>query len=219
MPVVNYVDVTFNKYLEDFLISTEKESLPERYPEYKHILQEYHDGILLFDLMDQKVWTKAVEDTTGLENFFGQHRDDYMWKERAKGMIISCDSTVDVNKVLKKASRIASGRWDQEKVNKKFCETDTISCISFEPFLLEEGRNERVDELNNTAGTGKVYKENGRNNFVAVSEIVPPAQKELNETRGQVTSDYQDYLEKLWIKELRSKYNVTVNKELLSKIK
>lgn len=219
MPVENYVDITFNKYLEEYLLGVEKESLPERFPEYRHILQEYHDGILLFDLMDQKVWTKAVEDSTGLEAFFAAHRDDYMWNERMKGVIVSADSTADLAKLVKKSSRIASGRWDQEKVNKKFCDNDTINCVTFEPFLLEEGRNKNVDALNGTPGTGNVYKENGRSNFVVLRKVVPPAKKELNETRGQVTSDYQDYLEKKWIEELRNKYDIKVNRSLLSKIK
>lgn len=218
MPVENYVDITFNQYLEDYLIEKEKESLPERFPEYKHILQEYHDGILLFDLMDQKVWTKAVEDTTGLEAFFADHRDDYMWEERMKGVIVSADSTVDLEKLVRKSSRIAKGRWDQEKVNKKFCDNDTIPCVRLEAFLVEEGRNKHVDALNGKTGTGNVFKENGRSNFVIIKKVVPPAPKELNETRGQVTSDYQDYLEKQWIKELRSKYKVEVNRSLLSEI-
>lgn len=218
MPVENYVDITFNKFLEEYLLDVEEESLPERFPEYKHILQEYHDGILLFDLMDQKVWTKAVEDTTGLEAFFKDHRDDYMWEERMKGVIISADSTVDLGKLMKKSSRIASGRWDQEKVNKKFCDNDSISCVRFEEFLVEEGRNKHVDELNGKTGIGNVYKENGRSNFVVLKKVVPPARKELNETRGQVTSDYQDYLEKKWVGELRDKYKIEVNRSLLSEI-
>jgi len=218
MPVENYVDITFNKYLEDYMVAKEKESLPERFPEYRYILQEYHDGILLFDLMDQKVWTKAVEDTTGLEAFFKKHRDDYMWDERMKGVIVSADSTADLEKLLKRSSRIASGRWDQEKLNKKFCENDTVECVTLEEFLVEEGRNTHVDALNGAPGTGKIYKENGRNNFVIVKKIVSPARKALDETRGQATSDYQDYLEKEWIKELRNKYEIDVNRSLLSQI-
>lgn len=218
MPVENYVDITFHKYLEDYLVAKEKESLPERFPEYRYILQEYHDGILLFDLMDQKVWTKAVEDTTGLEAFFKKHRDDYMWDERMKGVIVSADSTADLEKLLKRSSRIAKGRWDQEKLNKKFCENDTVQCITLEEFLVEEGRNTHVDAMNGNPGTGQVYKENGRNNFVILKKIVAPTRKALDETRGQVTSDYQDYLEKEWIKELRNKYEINVNSSLLSQI-
>jgi peptidyl-prolyl cis-trans isomerase SurA len=217
IPVENYVDMTFNEYLEDFLLDVEKASLPEKYPEYKHILQEYHDGILLFDLMDQKVWTRAVEDTTGLEAFFAEHRSDYMWGERMKALVVSCDSMVNVNKVHRKAKKIASGRWDEAKLNKKFCD-DTATCISIEEVITEPGKNEHIDALNGITGTGNVYAEDGRFRFVILTEILAPTEKELNETRGQVTSDYQDHLEQLWIEELRNKYPVVVNKERLSEI-
>ncbi len=217
IPIENYVDMKFNEYLEDFLLKVEKESLPEKYPGYKHILQEYHDGILLFDLMDQKVWTKAVKDTTGLEKFFAEHRTDYMWSERMKALVVTGDSTVNMRKVQRKAKKIASGRWDEDKLNKKFCD-DTTACISVEEVIAEPGKNKHIDALNSTPGTGNIYEEDGNFRFVIATEKLPPMEKELHETRGQVTSDYQDYLEKNWIEELRMKYPVVVNKELLSEI-
>ncbi len=217
IPVENYVDMVFNKHLEDLLLSTEKESLTERYPEYKYILQEYHDGILLFELMDQKVWSKAVEDSTGLEKFFEDHRSDYMWDERMEAIIVSCDSTVDLDKVKKRSKRIAKGRWDEKRLNRRFCEKET-PCITLEKIRVGEGENKHVDALKGSPGTGEVYNENGLFKFVIATKKLPPMEKELHETRGQVTSDYQDFLEKRWIEELREKYNVSVNKELLSKI-
>ena len=217
IPIENYVDLNFNIFLEDYLTSMEKESLPVKYPEYKAILQEYHDGILLFDLMDKMVWTKAVQDTIGLEKFFAEHRDNYMWGDRIEAVIVSCDSAADVNALKKKASKIASGKWNAEKLNKKFCQ-DTLNCITLETVSVEKGRNEHVDALNGKLQAGEVYMENGKQNFVINVANIPPSRKELNETRGQVTSDYQDYLEEEWIKELRNKYPVEVNTVLLSKI-
>lgn len=218
IPIENYVDIVFNRFLEEYMLEIEKESLPERFPEYRYILQEYHDGILLFELMDRKVWTKAVEDSTGLAEYFEKHRDEYMWDERMQGLIVSADSSVNIDDVLKKSGRIANGRWDADKLNKKFCDNDTINCITLEEFAVEEGRNEHVDALNGNLGVGEVYKENGRSNFVITTDKLPPMPKELNETRGLVTSDYQDYLEKQWIRDLREKYEINVNRELLSKV-
>jgi peptidyl-prolyl cis-trans isomerase SurA len=217
IPVENYVDMVFNQYLEDLLLSVEKESLPEKYPEYKYILQEYHDGILLFDLMDQKVWSKAVEDSTGLVEFFEDHRSDYMWGERMEAIIVSSDSTVDLDKVKKRSKRIANGRWNEKRLNRKFCEKET-PCITLEEIRVAEGKNKYVDALNGFPGVGEVYNEDGLFKFVITTKVLPPMEKELNETRGQVTSDYQDFLEKRWIEELREKYKVSVNRELLLKI-
>lgn len=213
-----YVDVKFNKFVEQYMLDAEKASLPSKYPEYKYILQEYHDGILLFDIMDHEVWSKAVEDTTGLEAFFNDHRSNYMWGERMDATIVSCDSTVDMEKVFKRASTIASGKWDSERLNKKYG-NDKEGSITLKDVLVEEGVNEHIDALNKKPGIGNIYKQDGSSEFVILNKITAPSEKDLKDVRGQATSDYQDYLEKQWIKELREKYKVSVNKELLSKIK
>ncbi|MEX2370599.1 MAG: peptidylprolyl isomerase [Bacteroidales bacterium] len=218
MPVENYIDMEFNKYVEEYLLNVEMSSLPERYPEYKHILQEYHDGILLFELMDQKVWTKAVEDSAGLVKFFNERRSDYMWEERMEAIVVSCDSVVDLEKVRKKASRIASGRWNEDKVNRKFCENGVDHCITLETVRVEEGSNKHVDALNGSQGVGDVYNENGKFNFIITTGKVASMEKELDETRGQVTSDYQNYLEEIWMESLKEKYKVTVNRKLVTQI-
>lgn len=217
VPLENYVDMVFNQYVEELLINMEKESLPEKYPEYKYILQEYHDGILLFELMDQKVWSMAVEDSTGLTAFFEEHRSDYMWEERMEAIIVACDSTVDVDAVRKRSSSISKGRWNEKRLNRRFCEKDA-KCITLEMIRVEEGKNKHVDALSGMLGTGDVYYENGLFKFVITTAVLPPMEKELNDTRGQVTSDYQDYLEKKWVEDLRKKYKVSVNKALLSEI-
>ena len=169
--------------------------------------------------MDEKVWTQAIKDTLGLEAFHEKNRNNYMWDERVAAIIVSCDSTVDAKLVKKKAAKISSGKWNVMTLNKKFCSSDSIPCVELQYLKLEEGQNDRVDALNKTKGSGEIYAEEGRNNFVILTDVLPPSPKELNETRGQVTSDYQDELEVIWMKELRSKYEVIVNKELLSGIK
>lgn len=219
IPIENYVDSKFNQYLEEYMLNLEKSTLPDRFPEYKYILQEYHDGILLFDLMDKKVWTHAVEDTLGLKAFFNDHRSNYMWQERTRAIVVSCDSSGDINSVYKQASKIAAGKLNAEKLNKKYCPDDNMNCFTLKVIQVEKGANAHVDALNDKLGTGEIYTENGKPGFVITTAKIPPAEKELNETRGQVTSDYQDHLEKKWIEELRSKYTVIVNKDLLSKIK
>ena len=220
IPVRTFVNQLFGEFKEQEILAYEKSRLPEKYPEYRYIVQEYHDGILLFDLMDEKVWTRAVEDTTGLEAFFEKHREDYMWDHRASGVIVKCDSTVDVDRVYKNADKLTRKfwRWDEDKLQRKFCESDTLACIELDPFKVEEGTDEQVDKLGMKPGIGEPYRENGKTSFVIIREILEPETKKLDETRGQVISDYQDHLEDRWVQTLREKYTVEVNEELLSEI-
>ncbi len=73
--------------------------LRKKYPEFALLMEEYYDGILLFDLMDKEVWSKAVKDTIGLENFYEQNKQNYLWNERAEATIFTINEEADVAKV------------------------------------------------------------------------------------------------------------------------
>lgn len=214
-----YVDAFFREFSDDVIMKYEESRLPEKYPDFKNIYDEYHDGILLFDIMDQKVWSKAVSDTIGLKAFHQDHLNDYMWQERYEATLITCKEGVDANAVLKKSKKIMKGKLDEAGLNEKFCSSDTIPCITMTDLLVEKGENEMVDELNGKTGAGPVHSVDGKSTFVILKDIRSPEPKELNEARGQITSDYQNFLEEEWIKELKQKYPVKVNKTLLSRIK
>ena len=214
-----YARELYDQFSRDAVVDYEESRLPEKYPEFRYIYEEYHDGILLFDIMDEKVWSKAVTDTAGLEAFHRQHRNDYMWDERTEAIVVSCSEEVDMDRVRKKYKKILRGRFDQEKLNDKYCEQDSVTCITLTHLLVEEGEHEMVDALNGRTGPGPVYEEDGNRKFIIIGGVRPPQPKALNEARGQITSDYQNYLEQQWIRELKQKYPVEVNRELLSGIK
>ncbi|MFZ5941613.1 MAG: peptidylprolyl isomerase [Bacteroidota bacterium] len=214
-----FLNEIYNSFTELEIMDYEKTQLPLKYPEYKNILQEYHDGILLFDLMDKMVWSKAVSDTTGLEKYYRKHKKEYMWDTRADALIVTFDNSIDKELVLKYAPELSKGKMDEKALRKAVCGADSIACVTVKELKVEKGVNTAVDQLGMKTGTGAVSASEDQSSFVIVKKILKPMPKELNETRGQVTSDYQDFLEKQWIAELRSKYKVVVNKELLSQVK
>jgi peptidyl-prolyl cis-trans isomerase SurA len=84
--VNDFVGESLMNYEEDYLIKTNRE--------FRMLVNEYYEGILLFEIMNQKVWEKAVEDSLGLQDFFQNHRQSYYWGERVDAAIIS---TADEN--------------------------------------------------------------------------------------------------------------------------
>ena len=70
-----------------------------------------------------------------------------------------------------------------------------------------------------TPGLTDNFELDGRVLMVDLKEVVPPVPKTLDEARGLVTAAYQDQLEKDWINELRAKYEVRVNKDVLYSIR
>ena len=214
-----WVDQLYNSFSDEIVIDYEEARLPEKYPDFKYIYEEYHDGILLFDIMDQRVWSMAITDTSGLEAFHKEHRKDYMWEERTDAFVITCSEGANVSGVRSAHKKISKGKLDQEDLNAVYCDNDTIPCITLTHLLVEKGDNEMIDARHGESGPGPVTENDGISTFVIVKGLRSPEAKKLDEARGQITSDYQEYLESEWLKSLKEKYPVSINRELLTQIK
>jgi len=214
----SYVDDLYKQYSDDQVMKYEEANLPEKYPEFRYIYEEYHDGILLFDIMDQQVWSNAVSDTLGLEAFHQTHKNDYMWQARTDAFLVTCSEDADISGVRKAYKKISRGKLDEASLNANYCASDTLACITLAQILVEEGENEMVDAQNGVSGPGPVVQSDGSSSFVIIKDLRSPEPKELDEARGQITSDYQTYLEEEWITALKEKYPVEVDESLLSGI-
>jgi len=214
-----YVDMLYDEFTSEKVMAYEESRLSEKYPEFRYIYEEYHDGILLFDIMDQKVWTMAVTDSAGLENFHREHRKDYMWGERTEAYLVSCTGDADLAGLRSAYKKIVKGKWNEAALNQRYCQSDTMACITLSHLLVEKGVNDMVDARNRATGPGPVIEIGESRTFVIVKGLKSPQPKKLDDARGQVTSDYQEYLEAQWIKSLKEKYPVSVDRTQLTKIK
>lgn len=199
------------------IIDFENDALPYKYPEYKALVQEYHDGILLFDLMDQKVWSKAVKDTTGLDAFYAASKQNYMWDERVDASVYLCENEEIAKKTMKLAKkRLKKGYADNdilEMVNK-----ENPLNLTIRSGLYTKGEDEYIDQAPWAAGLHQVDGNNGKKVIVQIYAVKAPEPKALSECRGLVTSDYQSQLEKEWIDELRAKYSHSINMDVFQTI-
>jgi peptidyl-prolyl cis-trans isomerase SurA len=216
-----YINSRYKEFTDKSVLEFEENQLPVKYPEFAYLVQEYHDGILLFDLTDQMVWSKAVKDSAGLEEFYESHKNNYMWEsDRLDATIYSCLNASVAKKartlLAKKSKKIMSPAQIVQSVIKT---SGDSSCIQYRTGIFEKGEDPLVDRMDWKTDISYDMEDNGKIVFIVKNKIIKPEPKKLDEARGIVTADYQAYLEKLWIQELRNKYKVEVNRELLSKIK
>lgn len=206
---------TYKDFINEKVIDYYKDNLENENEEYATTLKEYRDGLLLFDLLQNKIWAKAEKDTVGLKNFFDANKTDYKWKKRVKVQIASCtrnEKAVLVQKYLKEGKSI-------EKIKELVNEEPTIHVL-FKEGTYEVSSNKLPSNFDSKLGVSNIIEEDEKHyTIVNVLEILPIAQKELKDNKGKVISDYQDYLEKEWIKTLRKNYKVTINKKTLKKLK
>ncbi len=210
-----YIDGRYTEFMEKICLDYEDSKLEDKYPEFRLLMQEYRDGILLFELTDQKVWTKAIQDTTGLEAFHNEHKKDYMWEKRADMTVYEISDDNYLAKVRDFAAQGITYDSIQKLVN-----NDTLKVVRAKRGIYEKGDNMMADQFKWKNGLSKKTKViDEKHVFVFVHDVMKSQPKELSEARGVITADYQNYLEKLWIEELRAKYPVVVSKDVLKSIK
>lgn len=211
---LNYIiEMYYKDFVESTLIEYEDSQLENKYPYFKELMKEYRDGILLFNLTDDMVWSKAIKDTTGLEAFYNKNKEKYKWPEKATVTYYYCKN--DAEKVMKTVKKGVAKNWDNNKIKSKINKKDTL-LTSIETKTYYKTDDLPIEKWE--TGFGKVVKDDGKIFFYNVSKIEPPSIKALKDARGLVISDYQQYLEKEWIAELKAKYKVEVNKDLLKKM-
>ncbi len=302
----------YDQYVEQSLTEFEKNNLETKYEDYRMLVKEYRDGILLFQLMDEKVWSKAIEDTVGLKNYFAANQDKYQWEQRVQGTVISAATPallaraqkelttarfpvtrnlsktaaygigtttvgkaagqalaeladrmlqdtlarvtltgrvkkgektslararaesaatylqgrgVPASRISKAASTAASAAGVQvalvtgnpEAIEAELNLKNPLS-VQITRKVFQKGENKLVDELLAKGPGTYTLPKDGRYNAVTIDKILPPGPKTLAEARGQATSDYQTYLEKEWITEMRATRPVQVNETEVNKL-
>ena len=210
-----YAYELYDAFLKAKVFAYEDASLEEKYPEFKTLVQEYHDGILLFSLMEEQVWNKAVEDTAGLNAYYERNKNNYMWNERVKAIVVTSNDKDNVEEI----TTLLSGdvAIDSVRTYLKNNEVQASARASF----YQKGDNINVDAMEWKEGALKVVESTVDNTtlIIKIVEVRPAEPKSFKEARGLVTSAYQTELERLWLQQLKEKYPVKVNQKVLEKVR
>ena len=215
--VIKFIDNKYSKYVSNMLIAYERTQLSKKYPEFRDLLKEYRDGILLFGITDEKVWSKGVKDSTGLKAYYELHKNQYMWADRVDAKIFTSSDKKTINTAYK---LVKKGKIGHDSIVNYLNKKSQLN-IKFESGRFVESEKEVIKEFSWVMGLNKpqlIDEVEGKYCFVIIEDKLPSQVKELKEAKGLITAAYQDYLEKTWLDELRQKYPVTINKEILHSI-
>ncbi len=211
----NALREVFTSFSEDKLMAYEESQLPKKNPEFRHLLQEYRDGILLFTLMERKVWKKAVEDTTGLKNFYEGNKS-----------LFHKDKTIDVREyrtteesAIKQVAELLGKGTDDETIDSLLNQSSSLTLRIINQTYETGDENIPADMFGKETGerSGVI----GENNFFRILVLeskneagIPPFEK----VKSEAITQYQDYLEKTWLEDLAKKYPVKIDEEVFKKL-
>lgn len=213
---VTYAYQLYDAYQNQTIMDYADAHLEEKYPDFKLLVQEYNDGILLFDLMEKEVWKKAIVDTAGLQAFYSRNANKYMWGERVKASVI----TVSFPESLPKVKSYLEQGIPFDSLQKQI-DRDSLRYVHVHNGYYQRGDNRYVDQTEWQPGVMTEFTStvDQATNIVNILEVRQPEPKTLREAKGLVTADYQAELEEQWMNKLHSKYPVKINEKVLDKVR
>jgi len=212
-PINKLVDKMYQSFVDEKMNTYYNDNLEKEFPEFNNIMEEYRDGLLLFDLMEKEIWEKSKTDTIGLKKFYDLNKIKYNWKSRLD--IEVCSSTSE--EMLKKAQKMFKDGKTIKEIKIELNTKDVIN-VMVSNGVYEEGSNNIPKGTKMKEGISDVTK-NGEYYFVSkVNKVLPAGTKSLEDCKGKAINDYQQFLEENWISNLKAQYNVKVNNEVFDKI-
>ncbi|MEA1886149.1 MAG: peptidylprolyl isomerase [Bacteroidota bacterium] len=215
-----FINTLLDQKVYKHLIDYEDSILEEKYPEFRYLMNEFYDGILFFEISDSLIWQKAENDSTGLKQYYETIKNEFMIKPEVAARIYEIDADAGKRKKrrMMRAIRRHHDKEDYygEVMNEAISGKDTLANIT--EGTWKERENELLDNIRWNRGLHQIQKNNGII-VVDILSIKKGRHKDLEDIRGTVINKYQEYLEQQWIRELRNKYDVKVNRKLMEKLK
>lgn len=200
-------------WINQSVIDYEKSQLPQKYPEFRQLANEYLEGMLLFEISNREVWSKAM-DSTAIRNYFEAHRENYLWGPRVHFTVYSVSNEKVAQKILKDIQSTKNNTPENllNKYNKK------EAVLTYYQFISDTADN-RISGFNSWKNGLKLEKnEKGEVTITQINQLTNNEPKDINDCLAEVSSDYQNHLEQLWLSELKNRYAVEVNQEVYQKL-
>ncbi|MDH4402843.1 MAG: peptidylprolyl isomerase [Flavobacterium sp.] len=214
-PLSKLINKFYDNYLDQELSQYYDDNLEKEFPDFSAVMDEYRDGLLLFDLMEKEIWNKSKTDTLGLKSFYDKNLKNYQWKNRMDVTVLSSTKEEFIKKASKYLKNDKTIDFIKEKLNVKDGAVNIMSKVG----VFEEGNDVLPKNLKFETGISDIIKE-GEYYFVTkVNATLPAGPKKLEECKGKVINDYQQYLEENWVKDLKNEFKVEVNQTVFESVK
>jgi peptidyl-prolyl cis-trans isomerase SurA len=213
-PFNQIVSKQYEAFLNAILMQYQEAHLEEDNKDYANIVQEYRDGLLLFDLMETTIWNAARTDSIAVQDFYNAHKENYMWPDRVHAVVAASSN----ENVLKKVGKLLEKDTDAEEIKSLFNKNNEVNII-FTTGLMDAQDQALPENFEFKKGLSKIYKHSNGFVIVMVKDLYPSTQKTLDEAKGNVVGDFQTFKENTWIEELKNKYKINVNEEALKQVK
>ena len=214
---VYFINQSIETRTSDHIYSYENSMLEKKYPDFRFLINEFHDGILLFEVSGEKIWNRVQEDSLGLKQYYEQHKGEFLTRKGIEAKFYTLRSVKGeriLRSAFKKYSRKAG--TDELMAGKFNKNGDTLLIISEGKWFT--GDDPEIDKIQWTTGS-QYQKINNFPSVIVINKIFEPEPEPFKEVQGEMMTGYQEYLENEWIGQLKEKYTVKIDSKVLDEVK
>jgi peptidyl-prolyl cis-trans isomerase SurA len=213
-PLARLLDILYNQYVDEQINQYYNDNLENEFPDFAAVIEEYRDGLLLFDLMEKEIWERSKTDTIGLQAFYETQKNKYKWKSRLD-VIVASSTKMDV---IKSAQDMLKKGAESQEIKDKLNTKDVVNAMASRS-KLEVGSIQLPKDMKLEVGISEITQQGDYYFVTKVFEVIPESDKTFEESKGKVINDYQQFLEQNWISELNKEFKVTINQPAFEKVK
>jgi peptidyl-prolyl cis-trans isomerase SurA len=214
---LTFINSSIETRVSDHLITYENSVLEKKYPEFRYLMSEFHDGILLFEISEKKVWNRVSDDTVGLLRYYENNKKDFLTRQSIDTKIYTLRSP-DGEKALSSAyKKYKKKPQTDDLLARKFNKNnDTLLFINEKKWF--RGEDPEIDRLDWVAGM-QSFSKGGYPSIILINSVTEPVPLSFDEIQGEMMKGYQDYLESEWIGQLKENYSVKIDNLVLNEVK
>jgi len=212
-----YIDSSIESIASEEILNYENSVLEKKYPDFRYLMNEFHDGILLFEISSEKVWNKVQEDSAGLQEYYDAHKSGFMSERRIEATIYSLREPGGAKRLEKAYRKYSRRPGADEKLLARFnSKGDTL--LTIKEGRWAAGDDPQIDKLDWIPGL-QSFTNDGFPSLINISRINEPEPRPLAEVQAEIISGYQDWLTEEWIRQLKGKYTVKIDNEVFDEVK
>lgn len=212
-----YIETSLESIASDEIMKFENSVLEQKYPDFRYLMNEFHDGILLFDISSKNVWNRAQEDSAGLQNYYEVHKKEYLSKKSIEAKIYTLKKPEGEKRLMAAYRKYSRKSGTDARLLAKFnLQGDTL--LSIEEAIWTTGDDADIDKIDWKPGLHSLTK-NGYPTLINILKVNEPVPLPLNDVQADMISGYQDWLTEEWIKQLKKKYTVKIDSQVFDEVK
>jgi peptidyl-prolyl cis-trans isomerase SurA len=213
----SFINQTIDASITDRIIKYENSILEKKYPDFRYLMNEFHDGILLFEISGRRVWNRVQEDSSGVKRYYEDHKQNYLTRKCMEAKLYLLHNQKG-KKSLYSAYKKYSHKEGTDKLMLEKFNSVNDSLLTISECKWFTGDNKEIDNIKWLTGPQNTMMK-GYPAVIVVSRIIDPEPLKFSDVQGEIMTAYQDYLENEWIKQLKGEYNVKIDDIVYDKVK